>query len=381
MRIGLLGHGIVGSGVSGIIDAGRTPQVAGLHVARILVRDAAGQDDPRLTADFAVIAADPSIDVVVECMGGIHPAYEYVKASLAAGRPVVTSNKKMLACCYRDLMETARAAGVALMYEASVGGGIPWIAHLTALRRVDEVTSFRGILNGTTNYILDRMTAQGQAFGPMLTQAQQLGYAESDPSEDIDGDDVRYKCFLSAAAAFGAGGPLESIPAYGIRSISAQDIAYAARRGRTIKLVGHGTDRPTGLGLYVMPAMLKDDDMLSHVPLNYNGMETVSTTLGRTGLMGQGAGAQPTAHAMVQDVLAIAAGARPQPALTVKPIANDVTASRFYLRTRAAARLKGIMDEGIDDESFISRPLTLDGLRTAIAGIDDGRMFVAEVEA
>ena len=196
MKIGLLGHGVVGGGVRKIIDEGATWEVRELEVVRILVKDEVEMTDPRTTMDPDDILNDPQIEVVAECMGGLEPAHTLAKKALQKGKHVVTSNKKMLATYCEDLFETARQNGVTVHYEASCGGGIPWMASLDRTRRVDDIDSFRGIFNGTTNYILSRMYSEGTDFAQMLKEAQKLGYAERDPSDDIDGHDVKYKVVL-----------------------------------------------------------------------------------------------------------------------------------------------------------------------------------------
>ncbi|MBR3348536.1 MAG: homoserine dehydrogenase, partial [Solobacterium sp.] len=227
-KIGLLGHGVVGSGVRKIIDDGATWEVRELEVSRILVKDESELTDPRCTLDFDEILNDPEITIIAECMGGLEPAHTFAKKALEKGKYVVTSNKKMLATFCEDLFETAVKNGVTVHYEASCGGGIPWMASLDRTRRVDDIDSFRGIFNGTTNYILERMKKEGKDFDEMLAEAQKLGYAERDPSDDIDGFDVKYKVSLSCVKAFDTLQDIDDITTFGIRNIRKEDLQYCA---------------------------------------------------------------------------------------------------------------------------------------------------------
>ena len=197
MKIGLLGHGVVGKGVSRICDASEI-----LQIKRILVKDDWELTDPRCTQNVQEILDDPEIDVVVECMGGIEPARSFLMKALQNGKHIVTSNKKMLANCSKELFAEAKKNNVSIHYEATCGGGIPWMASLERILRIDPIDSFRGIFNGTTNYILSRMDEESLEFEPLLKEAQKLGYAEQNPSDDIDGMDVRYKVALSCMKAF-----------------------------------------------------------------------------------------------------------------------------------------------------------------------------------
>lgn len=197
MKIALLGYGTVGRGVDKIIGE----RVDDVEVSRILeLPDRLS--DPRMTSEYEDIVSDPEIGIVVECMGGIEPAHAFIMRALEAGKHVVTSNKAVVAAHFAEFAACALEHGVSLFIEASVGGGIPWIAGIEKARRVDEVTSFSGIMNGTTNYIVYAMLKDGADFGEVLAEAQSLGYAERDPSADIDGIDVKNKTVITASVAF-----------------------------------------------------------------------------------------------------------------------------------------------------------------------------------
>ena len=380
MEIGLLGHGVVGGGVDQIISAAKTPDTQKLHVRRILVKDQSEVTDDRMTVHFDDILNDSSIDTVVECMGGIHPAYEFVLQALRAHKNVVTSNKKMLANCYAELMRTAAENHVILRYEAAVGGGIPWIEQLNRTRRIDEISEIYGIFNGTTNYILSNMTEKGIRFEEALKKAQKKGYAEKDPSDDIDGMDVKYKVLLSCAAAYSLLPDADSITAYGIRNISVQDIEYAASHSCTIKLIGRGKRTHHTLSCSVMPALISNADPLSHISQNLNACVLEAETLGTALFMGQGAGALPTAHAVVQDLIDIENGIEYEGMHThACMIDNQLHKAVYYIRSKKEVCFAGIIDERAGENAFLSRKVSLDEIGSLILSADDPELFAAEV--
>jgi len=376
MRIGLLGHGVVGRGVTDILDS-RTDGLA--EVAKILVKDLGESEDSRHTVHAEEIVGDPSIDLVVECMGGLEPAHSLVRAALASGKSVVTSNKKMFASYQKELRGLAAAERKELRCEACVGGGIPWIHELSRTRRIDSISSFRGILNGTTNQILYGMAASGAGFGEMLREAQRLGYAEQDPSDDIDGMDVRYKVCISIAEAFDLLIDPAGIPAFGIRHITAGEISWAAAHGRTVKLIGRACMQDGRLSALVMPMMLKDEDPFSRVPLNFNEIELAGTTLGTAAFYGQGAGSLPTAHAVVQDILDIASGIAAGPR-RMQEGTVDLSGSEgiYYVRTAHPELYAGMKTEEAMPGAFLTERVSCREMAER-AGQDDS-CFLAEVE-
>ncbi len=377
MKIGLLGHGVVGSGVTKIIDG---KSIRGLEVKRILVKEEREMTDPRCTMDVNEILNDPEIDIIAECMGGIEPARTFVMTALKNGKHAVTSNKKMLASDFAGLMETAVNNRVQLRYEASVGGGIPWIHEIERTSRIDEIRSFSGIFNGTTNYILDRMTREGLEFDEMLKEAQKLGYAERDPSDDIDAQDVRYKCCITAGTAFHVLMDPAEIITFGIRHITKEDIDAAKAMGRTCKLIGNGVREENGCAVYVMPAFLKNCDLRASVGLNYNICETVSDTLGTAAYYGQGAGSLPTAHAVVQDLADLAEGHAP--VCGYEEAVNDCAEvkSRYYIRTCAADMFEDMIDEKLNANAFVTKVTALNEVYERIRKAGDETLFIAEVK-
>lgn len=380
MKIGLLGHGVVGRGVREIIDEGATWEVRELEVKRILVKDEFEMVDPRCTMDFSEILNDPEIEIVVECMGGLEPAHTYAKQALEKGKYIVTSNKKMLAAYCEDLFAAAVANGVTVHYEASCGGGIPWMASLDRTRRVDDIESFRGIFNGTTNYILERMKKEGADFSDVLKAAQELGYAERDPSDDIDGYDVRSKVALSVVKAFDKVVDVSEITTFGIRTIKKEDLAYCAANGRTCKLIGTGTDHGDYVSACVIPMFLKDEDIFSNIPLNFNVIESNSKTLGAAAFVGQGAGSLPTAHAVVQNIIDIWKNQDPEiNEKFVKPVDNQTHKGVFYVRTAKQAAFSGLIDRHVSELAFVTKKISLVEAAAAAAAANDETLFIAEV--
>ena len=227
MKIGLLGYGVVGKGVVDIVDA----HCPDLEVKYVLVRRPREELGDKAVTDFNVMLNDPEVDIIVEAMGGLSPAYEYVHAALEAGKNVVSSNKQLISYYYDELANLAMEKKVALRCTAAVGGGIPWLTAIERGRRGNRIIGISGIMNGTTNYILDAMYTNGSDFDAVLKKAQELGYAEADPSSDIDGLDIQRKCVISSNVAFGVSIPEEQVPVFGIRNIKACDID-AAKRGR-----------------------------------------------------------------------------------------------------------------------------------------------------
>lgn len=304
MRIAILGYGTVGRGVDGIIRS----SVPDIEVARILeLPDRL--TDARMTSNYDDIVNDPAIDLVVECMGGIEPAHTFIARALASGKHVVTSNKAVVAAHFAEFASLSVEHEVAFLIEASVGGGIPWIASIEKVRRIDEVRSFSGIMNGTTNYIIDSMRREELDFDVALGRAQELGYAEADPSADIDGIDVANKTIISACVAFDVD-CVRDLPVTGIRTLTKTDLEYFAARGLTIKLFGRGVCKDGRYAVSVEPVAISTASLEAAVPSNFNLVSLEGFTVGPLKFYGQGAGSLPTGNAIVQDVIDVAAGRR-----------------------------------------------------------------------
>lgn len=306
----LLGCGIVGGGVAAIFreNAAYLEKSVGEPVELKYIlekRDCSGEPwADRVVGDFSVIENDPEVSVVAECIGGVGVAYEFVKRALLAGKSVVTCNKQMIAERGLELLEIAEAKGVFLLFEASVGGGIPLIRPLTnclAANRIEEVC---GIVNGTTNYILTQMIQCGESFENALADAQKLGYAEADPSADVDGIDAMRKICILADLCFGSNVPPSTVPTEGIRGVTALDAALAEKLGYAVKLLAHAKrlddDRFT---CFVAPHLVAREKLLANVSGVMNAVLVRGNAVGETLFYGAGAGRMPTASAMVADIL------------------------------------------------------------------------------
>ena len=305
MKIAVLGYGTVGRGVVTIVEG----RARGVEVEKILDLPK-NCTQPRMTPNYDEIVDDPSIEVVVECMGGLEPAHTFICRALRAHKSVVTSNKAVVSEFFDEFAALALENGVGLFIEASVGGGIPWIASIEKARRIDEISSFSGIMNGTTNYIIDSMAKEGLDFDIALGKAQELGYAERDPSADIDGVDVRNKTIISASVAFDVA-CTKDLPVTGIRTLTKRDMLMFENKGLQVKLFGRGVQRDGSYAVAVEPVAVPRESMEAAVPSNFNLVSLEGATVGPLKFYGQGAGSLPTGNAMVQDVLDAAAGRVP----------------------------------------------------------------------
>ena len=307
-KIAILGFGTIGQGVAEVIR--QNPEAVArrcgaVEVAHILnLRDF--PDHPlgdRVTHDFNDIVNDPGVAVVVEAMGGSHPAFDYSLAALRAGKSVVTSNKEVVANFGEILLAEARKRGLRYLFEASVGGGIPIIRAMTTSLAGNDILSVDGILNGTTNYILTEMKEKGVSMGEALAKAQELGYAERDPSADIDGIDAARKICILAALAFGTITSPDAVDRTGVRDLTRDDILRAEGEGRVVKLIAHAAKRDDGsLELSVRPTAIPADHPLASVNGVFNAVLINARSLGDVMFYGAGAGSLPTASAVMADV-------------------------------------------------------------------------------
>ena len=303
MKIGLLGFGVVGRGVYEITCAREDMQVT-----KVLCLEDISLPDAEAVKDFNEILNDESIDTVVEAMGGLHPAYEFVRAAIEAGKNVVTSNKALVCSFYDELLPLAQSKGVKFRSTAAVGGGIGWLSELERARRVQTISQVGGIMNGTCNYILDNMTRKGLNYDDVLREAQKLGYAEANPSTDVDGIDTWHKVILSANIAFGVTLDKTTVPVAGIRNIQAQDVENFKAHGLVCKLISTGKRTETGYAAYVQPTLVAEGEPEAAVPMNYNLITFIGDTSERMSFYGQGAGRYPTAYNVVQDLVDVLEG-------------------------------------------------------------------------
>lgn len=373
MKIGLLGCGVVGKEVLKMIDAMPSEMV---EVVRILTRNK--RHELRFTTDFNDLMND-DIDTIIEVMGGLHPAYEYIKASLNAKKNVISANKAVIAKHFKEFADLAIENEVSFKIEASVGGGIPWIRELQRIKRLDTIQQFSGIFNGTTNYILDRMHQYELSFETALMDAQKKGYAESDPSSDIDGFDIQNKCAISASVAYDTFIDVDKIPVFGIASILKEDIDYFKSKNLVCKLMGFSRHYGSSISLYVCPVCL--NGLMAHVGDNLNIASCTSQQLGKLEMIGQGAGGSPTATAVISDLLDLFEN-NTIPFLFHHSldIDNSKELHHFYLRERIEDFHEELALSYEKDETYIymkTKRMTLNELLSIVSSKD---VFLALLE-
>lgn len=310
-KIGLLGYGTVGTGTAEIIldPAGRNSLLQEIEIARVGVRSLNKLRSPELasgvlTTDLSAIVTDPEIDIVVELLGGLEPSRSLILKAINHGKHVVTANKAVIARHGEEIYTAANKAGVYVLLEGAVGGGIPVIKPLKQSLRVNRIQTVIGIINGTTNYILTQMTDEGADYSAVLAEAQKLGYAEANPTADVDGYDAADKIAILAAIAFDGRIKREDIPCEGIRQVTASDISYADDLGFVIKLlaIAKTNDNDDSLQVRVHPTLVPKDHPLANVNGVYNAILVEGEPLGQVMFFGPGAGKGATASAVVSDI-------------------------------------------------------------------------------
>ena len=385
LRVALAGLGTVGGGVVRLLDGNRDliTRRAGrpIEIVAISARDRSKDRDFDATRfawvdDMRDLAGHAAADIVVELIGGSDgPALTLARQTIAAGKGLVTANKAMIAHHGLELATAAEAAGVPLKFEAAVAGGVPVIKGLREGAAANRIGRVYGILNGTCNFILSKMEAEGRDFAEVLAEAQALGYAESDPSFDIDGVDAAHKLSILASLAFGTRPAFGDVSATGIRHVIAADIAEAAALGYRVRLVGVAEADAHGLFQRVHPHLVPIDHPLAHVTGSLNAVVAEGNYVGRLFFQGAGAGEGPTASAVVADLIDIARGeygapyAMPAAALTAEPAADTgERRSRAYLRFTVQDRVgvlaeiaAAMRDAGVSIESLIQRGVTAEG--------------------
>ena len=390
IRVGLLGIGTVGSGTFNVLQRNQTEitrragrgieitMVADLDTARAkaVVGDLGLQDSVRVVADAREVIASPDIDIVVELIGGYGIARTLVLEAIAAGKHVVTANKALLAVHGTEIFAAARDKGVVVAFEAAVAGGIPIIKALREGLTANRIQWIAGIINGTTNFILSEMRAKGLDFGVVLKQAQALGYAEADPTFDIEGVDAAHKLTLMSAIAFGIPVQFDKAHIEGITQLAAADIAYAEHLGYRIKLLGITKQTDAGIELRVHPTLVPAKRLIANVEGAMNAVMVQGDAVGSTLYYGKGAGSEPTASAVIADLVDITRLHTADPhhrvphlafqhdALSATPIlAMDATVTAYYLRLQVTdeagvlARIAGILAENrISIDALLQRP-------------------------
>lgn len=350
LNVALVGMGTVGGGVAKLLleQKDRLARRAGRPIAlrRVVVKDPSrprGVTLPEgvLSGDARSVLIDPEVDVVVELMGGVTAARDVVLDALAAGKDVVTANKALLCLHGDEIFARARQAGRCVAFEASVAGGIPIIATIGQSLAANQITSIEAILNGTSNFILTEMLAKKCPYRDVLAEAQQRGYAEADPTLDVDGTDAAQKLVLLTQLAFGTKVPLASFPRQGIDTLELADLVYAEELGYRVKLLGVAKLVGTKLEMHVQPTLVRREKPIAQVSGAYNMVRLEGDAVGSLWLSGAGAGSLPTASAVVADLIDVATGRaalnfpqldlwQARPALELQPA--DEMQRRFYLR-------------------------------------------------
>ena len=363
-NIAVLGFGVVGSGTVEVLYKNKEALEKKIgeeyEVKRILdLRDF--PDSPyaeKFTKSFDDIVNDPEIDIVAEVMGGIKFAYPYVKACLEAGKSVVTSNKELVAAKGAELLRIAREHNVNFFFEASVGGGIPIIRPLNQCLSANEIDEIAGILNGTTNFILTKMIKEGMGFDEALKIAQDLGYAERDPSADVEGHDTCRKICILASLAFGKHVYPDNIHTEGITKITLEDVKYCESMGAVIKLIGYASNRDGKITIMTCPAVIEGDSQLAGVNDVFNAILVKGDATGDVVFYGKGAGKLPTASAVVSDIVIAAKEKSTTRMMSWEDSAQDFIipteeiSNRFYVRAKAD---KSSVEELFGEVRYLSR--------------------------
>ena len=352
IQTAILGFGTVGSGVAEVLTgheesiSRKVHELIGLKYILDIRDFSASPFADKFVQDFSVIEHDPEVDIVVETIGGVTVALDYTVRALKAGKSVVTSNKELVAEHGYELLQLAKEHGVSYLFEASVGGGIPILRPMTACLAVNELSQVTGILNGTTNYILTRMIRAGLTFDQALKEAQEKGYAEQDPTADVDGHDACRKICILAALAFGQHVYPHQVPALGIRGVGLEDVAYADSRGYQIKLLGRCLRQPEGkVCAFVAPHLVPAENPLSGVEDVFNAISITGNAIGDAMFYGRGAGKLPTASAVVADVIDIARDLKKDRGSGWGPGAEDLVVSADGLVSRWYVRAQTSMDQ------------------------------------
>ena len=398
VNVAILGFGTVGSGVAevltkngGLIDQ-RVDDLVRLKYI-LDVRDF--PDSPYadcFVKDFSVIEQDPEVNIVVETIGGATIALDFTTRALKAGKSVVSSNKELVATHGYELLQLAKANGVSYLFEASVGGGIPILRPLTNCLAANEVEQITGILNGTTNYILTRMIKAGLTFEQALKEAQDNGYAEKDPTADVDGHDACRKICILSALACGQHVYPQQVPTQGIREVTLADVAYADSCGYKIKLLGRCLREPEGkVCAFVAPHLVSCENPLAGVEDVFNAIAVTGNAVGDVMFYGRGAGKLPTASAVVADVIDIARDPKRDRGNQWGPGSEDLVVSCDGLTSRWYVRANLSMDQArlacgeilplarsgapAQEAAFLTQPMTYPQLMDRLAGVETCSVF------
>ena len=398
VNVAILGFGTVGSGVAEVLsmNSAQIERRVGSPVRLKYILDV--RDFPEspfkdcFVKDFSIIESDPEVDVVVETIGGAKIALEFTTRALKAGKSVVSSNKELVATHGYDLLQLAKANGCSYLFEASVGGGIPILRPMTTCLAANEIDHITGILNGTTNYILTRMIRAGLTFEQALKEAQENGYAEKDPTADVDGHDACRKICILAALAFGEHVYPDQVPTEGIRGVTLEDVAYADSIGFKIKLLGRAIRQPENkVCAFVAPHLVPAGNPIAGVEDVFNAIAVNGNAVGDTMFYGRGAGKLPTASAVVADVADLARDLKRDhrnawgPGAADLVVSSDILASRWYIRTfagvdaarQACGEIQLLARAGAPagEVAFLTTAMTQPELKEKLGGMEISSLF------
>lgn len=396
INVAILGFGVVGSGTADVLSRCQTRNNhrSQEHIQLKYILDRQDKPDSpyanQITKDFSVILADSSVQIVVETIGGTGAAYEMTKQALQAGKSVVTSNKELVAIHGHELLQIAQEKGCNYLFEAAVGGGIPIIRPLTTCLAANNIVEINGILNGTTNYILTRMIDAGLSFDDALKEAQDLGFAEQDPSADIDGKDACRKICILANMAYGNRIDPDQVSTKGLRNVTLEDVAYAQSLSCSIKLLGRARQEENGsLSVFVSPHFVPCTSPLYQVSDVFNAVSVTGDSLGESMFYGKGAGALPTASAVVADIIDLSRDLSTfrqngwgTAAVTVNPV--EQFPSMYYVRLNETVEkvtdhckdsklpLAALAHEDASktESAFLTQVTTLEDVQATFQGLD-----------
>lgn len=378
MKVAILGFGTVGVGVYEMLE-----KCPGLEPGPVLVR-AGKEDRPFKVSSMEQIADDPSVGAVAEVMGGIEPANSFVAMALRAGKHVVTSNKALVAAHGIELAALAREKGVSFLFSAACGGGVPFLHNLAIAAQSDQILSLGGILNGTTNFMLDAMQSEGKDYGDVLRQAQALGYAEADPTADVSGLDALRKIMLACAVAYDKL-PVDGFAREGIESITAADVSDFQSRGLTCRLITSGGRAGDSVYAYVEPVLFPANAPECSVVKNFNMAKYNGQNAGAIVLMGQGAGRYPTASAVLRDLCGLGSLEMLRPACARVSADNAACVHPYYVRCdEAKAGLFAFQERRVDGGLVrgVTAPLAVPVMHALADEIrkEGGSVFFAAME-
>ena len=379
MKVAILGFGTVGVGVYEMLE-----KCPGLEPGPVLVRKGK-EDKPFKVSSMEQIVNDPSVYAVAEVMGGIEPANTYVSMALKAGKHVVTSNKALVAAHGIELAELARLSGVSFLFSAACGGGVPFLHNLAIAAQSDSILSLGGILNGTTNFMLDAMQSEGKDYGDVLKQAQALGYAEADPTADVSGLDALRKIMLACAVAYDKL-PVDGFSREGIESITAADVADFQAKGLCCRLITSGGPAGDSVYAYVEPVLFPANAPECSVVKNFNMAKYNGENAGAIVLMGQGAGRYPTASAVVRDLCGLGSLEMLRPACVKVKADNAGCAHPYYVRVDADKAERFSFASCREDGASVrgvTEPMAVPAMHAVANDIrqEGGSIFFAAMEA